>query len=124
MSRLQKGKEWIKYYYKNVDNRIVLCDYLFLMPFCYEQTSPLAVPMYSFGYPLRFGFSILNHFFLFLYARKKDCLSSPFLLTYVRQIQEVMSIFCNIVFSFLKLVAQENIKHFGSFFCVVVGYTD
>ena len=40
------------------------------MPFCYEQTSPLGVPLYAFGYPQTgcapFGFSlsVLHLFFL------------------------------------------------------------
>ena len=34
--------------------------------FCYEQTSPLGVPLYAFGYPLRVQFVRSETFFLSL----------------------------------------------------------
>ncbi len=42
-----------------------------LYAFYYEQTSPLAVYTYSFGYPFGVQFVRSEHFFLFLIAIKK-----------------------------------------------------
>ena len=42
------------------DEKSQYLRFFFLMPFCYTQTKPLAVPVYSFGFCL----SVLKHFFL------------------------------------------------------------